>query len=94
MGPGNYGLFQIHFLPIFWPQYSLFIREKCVQFIIYEILPLFFIRFPPHFLLLIGLRRMTTFCQRINTRLSFVAVEGRETYHLYIIVVIFLAGLK
>ena len=28
MGPGNYGLFPVHVLPIFWPRYSLFIREK------------------------------------------------------------------
>ena len=28
MGPGNYGLFPVHFLPIFWPRYSFFIREQ------------------------------------------------------------------
>ena len=28
MGPGNYGIFPVHFLPIFWPHYSLFIRER------------------------------------------------------------------
>ena len=85
----------------FYPFFGLtihFIREKCVQFIIYKILPSFFIRFPPQFLILIGLHRMTSFCQRISTRLSFVAAECRETSHrLYIIhvglVLIFLAGL-
>ena len=25
MVPGNYGFFRVHFLPIFWPRYSLFI---------------------------------------------------------------------
>ena len=28
IGPGNYGLFPFHFSPIFWPHYSLLIREK------------------------------------------------------------------
>ena len=28
LGPGNYGFLPLHFLPIFWPHYSLFIREK------------------------------------------------------------------
>ena len=28
MGPGNYGLFPLHFLPIFWTHYSLFKRAK------------------------------------------------------------------
>ena len=28
MSPGNYGFFPVHFLPIFWPRYSLFIRGK------------------------------------------------------------------
>ena len=27
-GPGNYGFFPLHFLPIFWHHYSLFIGEK------------------------------------------------------------------
>ena len=27
MGPGNYGFFPVHFLSIFWPHYSLIIRE-------------------------------------------------------------------
>ena len=31
MGPGNYGLFPVHFLPIFWPHYSLFIRENDIN---------------------------------------------------------------
>ena len=56
MGPGNYGLFPVHFLPIFWPYCSLFIKKKCVQFIIYMILPLFFIRFSPQFSHLLWLR--------------------------------------
>ena len=47
MGPGNYGLFPVYFLPIFWPHCSLFRRKKCVQLIIYKILPSFFIRFTP-----------------------------------------------
>ena len=42
MGPGNYGLFPVHFLPIFWPHCSLFIRKTHVQFIIYKILPHFY----------------------------------------------------
>ena len=37
MVPGNYGLRPRHFLPIFWPHYSLFIREKCFHSIIYQI---------------------------------------------------------
>ena len=28
MGPGNYGFFPVHFLPTFWPRYSLFTIEK------------------------------------------------------------------
>ena len=36
MGPGNYGLFPVHVLPIFLPHYSLFIREKYVQLIVYK----------------------------------------------------------
>ena len=32
MDPENYGLFQVHFLPIFWPHYSLFIREKLYKY--------------------------------------------------------------
>ena len=31
MGPGNYGLFPLHFLPIFLPHNSLFIREKDIN---------------------------------------------------------------
>ena len=65
---------------------SLFTKGKCVQFIIYKILPSFFIRFPPQFLILIGLHRMTLFCQRINMGLSFVAVEGMETSAIYYII--------
>ena len=56
MGLGNYGLFPVHFLPIFWPHYSLIISKKCVQFIIYKILPSFFIRFSPQFSHLLWLR--------------------------------------
>ena len=63
MGPGNYGLFLVHFLPNFWPHYSIFKREKFVQFIIYKILLSFLLRFPPQFLILIGLHRMTLFYQ-------------------------------
>ena len=55
--------------------------------------PHFFKRFPPQFLILIGLQRMTSFCQRINTLLSLVEVEGRETSPIYSIVLIFLTGL-
>ena len=31
MGPGIYGFFSLHFLPIFWPRYSLFIKENDVN---------------------------------------------------------------
>ena len=94
-GPGNYGLFPVQFLPIFWPHYSLFTREKIVHFIIYKIVPSFFKRFPPHFLILIGLHRMTSFFQRIKTRLSFVAVKGKETSPIYYSrpLLIFLTGI-
>ena len=83
MGPGNYGLFPVHYLPIFWPHYSPFITAKCVQFIIYKILLSFLKRFPPQFLILIGLHRITSFRQHINMQLSFVAVEGRKTSPIY-----------
>ena len=42
MGPGNYGLFPVHFLPIFCPHSSLFIRENVFSSL--------FIRCCPHFL--------------------------------------------
>ena len=33
MGSGIYGLVPAHFLPIFWPRYSLFIIwEKCYKY--------------------------------------------------------------
>ena len=71
MGPGNYGLFPVYFLPISWPHYSLAIMGKCVQLIIYKILPSFLIRFPPQFLILIGLHRMYN-----DVGLAYVPVEG------------------
>ena len=40
MGPGKYGFFPVHFLPIFWPRYSVFIRENddrdLIKFYIYK----------------------------------------------------------
>ena len=31
-GPGNYGLFPVHFLPIILPRYSLFIRGELYKY--------------------------------------------------------------
>ena len=31
MGPGNYGFVPAHFLSIYWPHYSLFIRKNDIN---------------------------------------------------------------
>ena len=33
MSPGNLGFFPLHFLHIFWPHYSLFIRENNLHYL-------------------------------------------------------------
>ena len=55
MGPENYGFLPFHFLPFFWPHYSLFRSDKCFHFRICKRLSSFLLRFPSQFYIYNGL---------------------------------------